>query len=172
MGGMTGGNRVDMMGSAIGEEPDRRPPVGRQTGKGNIVGGYVHTTLDTDALELFSDERVRFAAKLHDGTGFVAFDGDDSGFAFFGTIWRPVENILHPWIIVAPKRRVGTGLEHYSLVSVEFETYLATQDTVTGLCRISDALLLVESDGPIVAGQVWNAAVVEFRDKRLEFVPA
>lgn len=131
-----------------------------------MQGGYVLTATGDAALAMFEDRRVRFAASLTDGSGFAAFDGGPIG--LHGRI-LPELGFPIPWRDF-PKRGVGTGLEYFALVPDVFTGYLLEQDAVTGLVRVSDDLLLVESIGPIAAGAIWSEGVVEFRDKRLALV--
>jgi hypothetical protein len=141
-----------------------------------MSSGYVLTREGSRALELFADNRVRFAAELDDGSGFVAFDGEALGFMDSGTVFmaqepHPDYPPSWPWRD-CPKRAIATGREHFALLSVSFEEYLHTQEAVTGCVRVTDELLLVESDGPISAGPGWSAGVMEYRDKRLELANA
>jgi hypothetical protein len=147
-----------------------------------MTSGYVLTREGNDALALFTDERVRFAAALSDGSGIVAFDGGWEalgGLALgIGTVFMAQEP--HPddprtwpdWAReghVIPKRRMATGREHFTLVSVSFEEYAHGLEAVTGCVRVTDDLLLVESDGPVAIGAGWTAAIDgnRYRDKRL-----
>lgn len=138
------------------------------------MNGYVLTREGSDALALFDDDRVRFAASLSDGSGIAAFDGAAEGFDKLGTVFAAQEP--HPdypdtwpdWYrIIAPKRRVANGREHFTLAAVAFEEYAHGLQAVTGCVRVTDELLLIESDGPIAVGAGWTAEVMEFRDKRL-----
>lgn len=140
------------------------------------MNGYILTREGSDALEAFNDERVRFAASLSDGSGIVAFDGNADGFGELGTVFLAQEHPegadptqpLPDWYKrMAPKRGVANGREHFALVAIAFEQYAHELEAVTGVVRVSDELLLVESDGPIVVGSSWTAEVMEFRDKRL-----
>jgi hypothetical protein len=132
-----------------------------------MTSGYVLTNDGTSALACFSDERVRFAASLDDTSGIVAFDGEpDPAWNAIGTVFVP-----HP-VPFCPKRAVATGREFYSVLPVLFEDYVASLRAVTGYVRLTDALLLVESDGPIASGADWSAGVTELRDKRLELANA
>jgi hypothetical protein len=138
------------------------------------MNGYVICRTGEDALAAFDDERVRFAASLDDESGIIAFDGGWEGFDEFGTVFmaqepHPDYPPSWPWRD-CPKRALATGREHFALLSVSFEEYLHTQEAVTGCVRVTDELLLVESDGPISAGPGWSAGVSEYRDKRLELV--
>lgn len=135
------------------------------------MSGYLLTREGPDALALFetskweeTGEGVRFAATLSDGQGFAAFDGPAVGFMERGTVFI-TQGFVHPFFV--PKRWRGSGRECFSLMSDTFAGWLAEQETVTGVARVHDDLLLVESDGPILAGSGWSASVVTYRDKRL-----
>ncbi len=133
--------------------------------------GYLFTKYGSEALGLFDDPRIRFAARLSDGSGFAAFDGESLDLMEHGTVMLVQNHIPIP-LPFCPKRAIATGREVYSLVSKTFTDYLLDQEAVTGLALVTDELLLVESQGPIVAGSSWSAAVGTFRDKRLERVNA
>jgi hypothetical protein len=142
-----------------------------------MQAGYVLTREGTDALEAFNDDRVRFAASLEDGSGIIAFDGGWEGFGDLGTVFmqQPIPDYPPSWpdpYKAAPKRAVASGNEHYALIKVRFEEYLHSLESVTGCVRVTDELLLVESDGPVSAGAGWSSSVVEFRDARLELATA
>lgn len=135
--------------------------------------GYVFTKDGDTAFELFADDRVRFAASLDEGSGFVAYDGSGAGFEQYGTV-HEVQNFVSPFFV--PKRWRGMGREVYSMVPELFIPMLREMRSVTGVAQITSAMLLVESDGPIGIGVDWQAGVVEFKDKRtaseLELVEA
>jgi hypothetical protein len=144
------------------------------------MNGYCLTMEGTRALDLFAVDGVRFAASLDDGSGIVAFDGPGLDFMDAGTVFMvtppdgadPTQPLPDWYRKAAPKRAIATGAEHYALISVSFEEYLHSLESVTGCVRVTDELLLVESDGPVSAGAGWSSSVVEFRDKRLELVRA
>lgn len=127
--------------------------------------GYLITEHASDALELFVDKRVRYAAQLEDGSGFVAFDGQPGVLIEFGNVHMATQDIV-PWPWAAPKRGIGTGREVFSLVPSAFADYLREQECVTGAVSLGPDAILVESDGPI-AGGVWTSRVIAYRDKRL-----
>lgn len=149
-----------------------------------MTAGYVLTHEGSDALEMFMHERVRFAASLDDGRGLIAFDGAPLGLENLGKLWMaqppdgadPSQPLPDWYKKAAPKRAIGTGMEHYALVvsthGDNMERYLHTQDSVSGIVRVSPNRILVETwHGPVAAG-TWSASVVEYRDKRLELVSA
>lgn len=131
--------------------------------------GYVVTYTASDALELFVDPRVRYAAHLDDGSGLVAYDGEPGVLVEFGTVMPATEDFLWPFH-AAPKRGIGTGEEVFSLVPAlpGIPEYLGDQESVTGLVSLAPSVIFVESRGPVAIGNVWSARVVAFRDKRLE----
>ncbi len=133
-----------------------------------MESGYLFTPEGKAALELFDDDRVRFAASLDDGSGFLAFDGSAPDFQVYGTVHMGEE--IFPFFV--PKRWHGMGREVYAMVPGLFTEYLKELKAVTGVAKITEAMLLVESDGPISIGADWQAGVVEFKDKRLELVDA
>jgi hypothetical protein len=136
--------------------------------------GYVLTFDAADALKVFDDPSVRYAAALDNGRGLAAFDGEPFGFSDIGTVWmtQPEPDYPDTWPDwyrkAAPKRARATGRECFSFIPTSYERYLHEQEWVTGCVRLRGVpeLLLVESDGPIAAG-VWSAKVDSYRDKRI-----
>lgn len=139
--------------------------------------GYVLTFDAAEALKVFDDPSVRYAAALDNGRGIVAFDGDWFGFENIGTVWMaqppdgadPTQPIPDWYKKAAPKRAIATGRECFAFIPVGFERYLHKQEAVTGCVRLVGVpeLLLVESDGPIAAGDIFEAKVDSYLDKRL-----
>lgn len=144
-----------------------------------MTSGYVLTREGDAALDAFTDARVRFAAALSDGSGIVAFDGAAEDLDKIGTVFLAQEHPegadptqpLPDWYKrMAPKRGVANGREHFTLAAIAFEEYAHSLEAVTGCVRVTDELLLIESDGPIAAGAGWTASVVSYLDKRLSSV--
>ncbi len=138
--------------------------------------GYLLTETGQDALDCFGQEGVRFAASLSDGSGIVAFDDVLPRLAGANRILmaqEPIPDDPRTWPDwasdrgkIAPKRARATGREHFALISDALLEYAMQTTAVTGLVGVGDGMLLIESDGPVVGGDVWSASVVSWRDVR------
>jgi len=121
------------------------------------MSGYILTDTGAAALSAFTDERVRYAAALEDGTGFVAFNGDDADGIADGRIFHE-QAFIWPFGAAAPKRGVGNGTEAFALVQLDdmdamFAAYAGVQ--------VSDTEMMVEG---------YGVKVATFLDKRLRVV--
>lgn len=138
--------------------------------------GYIITAYGHEALEMYEEcDRIRFAARLDNAHGIVAFDGDVPEHVRAGSVIHVIHDAQEPipeypdswpkrlW----PKRGVANGLEHFAFVSTDFRKVIEETEAVTGMIDVGNGQILVESQGPIVAGMVWSGGVVEFRDRRL-----
>lgn len=134
--------------------------------------GYVLLAKGADALALFHDPDVRYAAAMTDGTGFVAFDTDHGQFADKGNVWYEGEHgpeaIFWPYQ-ACPKRAIGTEGEAFALIPQEWEADIHKLTHVTGCVPVGDGMILVQSDGPVVmTADYWNSVVRVFLDKRID----
>lgn len=148
-----------------------------------MENGYIIYQDAADAFDAFHQYGgIRFAAELTDGTGFAAFDRllenmqDEENRVFLTQEPLPGHRDTWPdWYKkAAPKRGIGTGMEHFALVPMAFEEYLHAQESVTGCARVievgaDEPVLMVESNGPIGTG-ITSWAVTRFLDKRLAII--
>lgn len=138
------------------------------------MSGYIITNDGDEALEAFENEAVRYAAKMDDGTGFIAYDGaiaitlDASGIR----LMEPIPEYPDTWPKrIAPKRGVSNGMERFAIVSdlladdIMRDPY--SNKHVTGVVVLSDSTVLIETDGFKVPMAIWSAAPVVIADKRL-----
>lgn len=143
--------------------------------------GYIITAYGHEALEMYEEcDRIRYAARLDNMYGIVAFDGEVAGMHLrAGSVIHIIHDAQEPipespdtwpdWHrILAPKRRISNGREHFAFVSTDFRKAIMETESVTGAVDVGNGQILVESDGPIAAGFVWSGGVVEFRDRRID----
>jgi hypothetical protein len=146
---------------------------------------YVITRNGAEALALGLDPMdlpVRYAASLSDGRGLVAMEYEPTMDEVWGEVWNQQEpNPDYPdtwpdWLRKggrnAPKRARMTGREVFSMLDYHpaIEEVLHQTLAVTGICRVErDGVvrLLVESDGPVSVGWIWQGAAIEATDRRM-----
>jgi hypothetical protein len=143
-----------------------------------MESGYVLSTYADTALDAFRDERVRYAAGLDDGSGFLAFDGDPEGLLTYGRVYMTDPQPDHPdtwpdWAKrIPPKRANATGNEVFSIVSEGLMEILALDEGAmskcTGYVRLTDGNYLTETQKWVPPLAVWSGIVFAYRDVRLE----
>jgi hypothetical protein len=139
------------------------------------MSGYIFTATGAEALAVFEDERVRYAASMDDGTGFVAFDGEPNyQLEALGRVlmMEPHPDYPDSWPKhFAPKRRVSNGMERFAIVSdlladdIMRDPY--SSNHVTGVALFHDGTVLLETDGFKVPMAIWAATPKVIADKRL-----
>lgn len=122
-------------------------------------------------------ETIRYWAHLDDGTGFAAFDWYHPSLHEFGTVRmsEPLPDYPDSWPDwmrkAAPKRGKATRDQWFATVPYDeaVETELCALHAVSGLAKLENGLLLVESHGPvIVQSDGLNARAVYYEQARTE----
>ena len=133
---------------------------------------YIITATPAEAFEAFVDERVRYAAHLTDGRGFVAYDGPRTGLPVGATL-EPHPDYPPSWPQKDfPKRGYSTGFERFAITSTDIADLVMTDPTaverVTGVALLGEDRVLIETDAWAVPLAIWSAGVESVLDKRLE----
>ena len=133
--------------------------------------GYLFTATPQaafDAYNLFPS--VRFAAQLEDGSGFAAFDWYHPQMHEFGEVRvsQPLPDYPDTWPDWAkkagPKRGIANGMEWYARIPQDWKVglELCSLEAVTGLAYLDDGCMLVESQGPVAVGSLFNTRVIHY----------
>ena len=134
------------------------------------LSGYLITT--TPQLDLAGTFGVRYAARLHSGEGFAAFDAPDPAAVYeLGRLGR-VLMAPWPWMPRMPKRGVAVGDETFTLLKPNVSAE-ALMDHVERFTRgavivVEDGLpyVLVETGRNMLDPGIWQGRAVEHRDVR------
>lgn len=144
------------------------------------MSGYIITETGEEALAMFDNDAVRYAASMEDGTGFVAYDGEiELEFTDNLQLMEPIPEYPDTWPKreghVIPKRRVSNGFERFAIVSDLLSNDLMRDPWcnkhITAAVMLTEGNALIETDGFSVPMAIWVGNPTIRMDKRL-LVPA